>query len=829
MSRLPRRPHACGLLPFVAALLFVACGGGGDPTSTPTTTTPPTPPPTPAPTPVATSATATEGDRQTAAAGSAVPVAPTVVVRDQSGSVMAGVQVVFSVTAGGGSTEGATATTDAAGVARVGRWTLGPVGEQRLTARVGALTPVEFVATLVPGSEIFDVPVGPDSGTFEIRAAGLPSRGFPRRTPSGAFATASAWSVRLADSAVIPSLPAGFSVAGPALEIRGSTGLADQLLTLNVPLPRVPGRRVVLALRDPVRGVLDIMPMVARSDSTARVLTLHLDGSRLIGPTSGTASRPGTVAAQTVPVAQIVPIALPPTLPTVGPVITPETERWPVQEYGTYYQPDGHGPAIPLVETVASADGGAPLGGIVRALSQPGLYAEIAPIGLLSELTERISSSTNTVVREVAAQLQLLTKSERDALVHDQAAAALAIGQRAVTLAFLPAGGGDPTYGTGVAASGSNLGLLQPASSGVESVDFSAAQGYATLLSRATADEQARQTQQLAILSSMLVDKSSVEQMLSNLRSHDRLTGPARDASNDAIAPRADLTLPRLSLSERLGVSTGVTRGGSVAVRSPLSTLGVEFPGVQGLTAAFLESTQESLTAAAGATVPLGDLLGRVFSTPGTRTRVVITSVATINGQTRQIAAFVLELVDAPFRVAPDTTFFDGTVPAVTLTASIPEPPAGYRVRWPWGDGNSPVQVGSPSATHQYAEERDYTIVATLRDQDGVTLATDTAYARAGRPYWRLTSMTDPDGFLEVGEPGESPTYDLLARVLAAPTSGLLAIDAPDSTSTVLRLRVLTAAVGDTTQCRSPPRGGSGWGSPPPSPPASGRGSPAGR
>src|SRR5439155_7392950 len=44
---------------------------------------------------------------------------------DLNGRPVAGVQVTFSVTAGGGSITGATQVTDANGVATVGTWTLG--------------------------------------------------------------------------------------------------------------------------------------------------------------------------------------------------------------------------------------------------------------------------------------------------------------------------------------------------------------------------------------------------------------------------------------------------------------------------------------------------------------------------------------------------------------------------------------------------------------------------------------------------------------------------------------------------------------------------------
>jgi adhesin/invasin len=96
------------------------------------------------------------GDQQTAPAGTAVPVAPTVVVRDAAGTPVPGVPVRFSVTAGGGSVSGGETTTGAEGTAAVGTWTLGPgIGSNTLRAEADASgvsgNPVTFTATAVAG------------------------------------------------------------------------------------------------------------------------------------------------------------------------------------------------------------------------------------------------------------------------------------------------------------------------------------------------------------------------------------------------------------------------------------------------------------------------------------------------------------------------------------------------------------------------------------------------------------------------------------------------------------------------------------------------------
>ena len=118
------------------------------------------------------SITKTAGDNQTASAGSAVTVAPSVVVKDASGNVVPGVTVTFAVASGGGGITGATATTDASGAASVGSWTLGSAaGANTLTATAGTAS-VTFTATGVAAAGAKIIPV---SGLPTSITVGVPS------------------------------------------------------------------------------------------------------------------------------------------------------------------------------------------------------------------------------------------------------------------------------------------------------------------------------------------------------------------------------------------------------------------------------------------------------------------------------------------------------------------------------------------------------------------------------------------------------------------------------------------------------------------------------
>jgi len=88
------------------------------------------------------------GDGQSVPIGTVVPIAPSVRVLDAYGNPIAGMLVTFTPDALGGIVTAGTPTTNGAGVATVGSWTLGGVvGTQSLTVSAGSLTPVAFTAT----------------------------------------------------------------------------------------------------------------------------------------------------------------------------------------------------------------------------------------------------------------------------------------------------------------------------------------------------------------------------------------------------------------------------------------------------------------------------------------------------------------------------------------------------------------------------------------------------------------------------------------------------------------------------------------------------------
>jgi adhesin/invasin len=115
------------------------------------------------------------GNLQTALAATAVATAPAARVTDPQGNPVPGIPVEFAVAQGGGTVTGATATTDANGVATLGSWTLGPVAAiNALTATVTGLTPVQFLALGTGTNGAFTLAIGTGNGQTTLAGTAVP-------------------------------------------------------------------------------------------------------------------------------------------------------------------------------------------------------------------------------------------------------------------------------------------------------------------------------------------------------------------------------------------------------------------------------------------------------------------------------------------------------------------------------------------------------------------------------------------------------------------------------------------------------------------------------
>jgi hypothetical protein len=104
------------------------------------------------------------GDNQSAVVGQPVPIAPAVIVRDESDNPVSGVDVEFEVIGGGGTVTPTVVTSGANGIATVTSWTLGLTAEANtMTATATGLNTVTFSATATAAITTIDLSAVPAS------------------------------------------------------------------------------------------------------------------------------------------------------------------------------------------------------------------------------------------------------------------------------------------------------------------------------------------------------------------------------------------------------------------------------------------------------------------------------------------------------------------------------------------------------------------------------------------------------------------------------------------------------------------------------------------
>lgn len=157
------------------------------------------------------------GDGQSAPKGSPVAIQPSVLVTDYYDNPVAGVEVAFAVTSGGGSISPlSTVFTDVDGVAALTSWTLGnTLGTNSLTATVDGLTgsPVTFTATAIAIRQAPQVLSAPITNINIDQATNI----------DVSLTTAGYWAVFAFSDGGAPQLIASISDGGPS-DLSSSSG-----------------------------------------------------------------------------------------------------------------------------------------------------------------------------------------------------------------------------------------------------------------------------------------------------------------------------------------------------------------------------------------------------------------------------------------------------------------------------------------------------------------------------------------------------------------------------------------------------------------------------
>jgi adhesin/invasin len=290
------------------------------------------------------------GDNLTAPTATATAIAPSVIVRDSAGNLIPGVTVTFAVTSGAGTITNGSATTNAAGIAAAGSWTLGSVaGANSLTATVAGLPAVTFTATAtapVPadiavsggngqtgqsGSAVATRPSvvvttaagQPAAGvsvTFAVSSGGGTITGASQTTDASGVATVGSWTLGAAGTNTLVATVSGVGTVTFSATAAGSVAAAVAIVTqpsgapVNIVLTtapvveirdaagvRVPGAANVISATLSGGGTLSGTTTVAAIDGVATFSDLKVNaaGSYTLTFTSGTLS-PVTSASFTI-------------------------------------------------------------------------------------------------------------------------------------------------------------------------------------------------------------------------------------------------------------------------------------------------------------------------------------------------------------------------------------------------------------------------------------------------------------------------------------------------------------------------------------------------
>ncbi len=657
-----------------------------------------------------------------------------------------------------------------------------------------------FQATIQAGTELLDVSIPTGGGTYEITTANHPYRGLKLTVPSGALTTPGSWQLRVLPNAAPPTLPAGYQVAGPILEVTTEQPRLDDVIILEIPVTVPTGRGVVIAFHDPVRRVTEVVPTVGRTATSIRVATTHLRADLLLGPTPS--SFVAMMSSRLLPgIGQLIPIEFPLPMPEVPAVMNPADDRWPVAEHGSAQFPEGHGAAIAGLEALNFALDGPQLTTLVKRLEEPGFYGEAAPLGAVVTGHERIFEGLSNILNTLNEELRKMPKPERDDLVSQAMTANLAM-RGATPAAMTTAANGQVAFGTAFASTGGTLQIVNHAKAQALTVGRNPATGFTPQQVRTTADGPDRETDGITPVNSLVLVYEKLGDLLRNLQQLPTISPAARAVLNKAMAEQAGL--PAVPLETQVGTSGGwePTPEDQVVIRSKAVTLRI--PTLSGGVMINFPTSGAEIVRSNTSTVGL-DAPGLNDLPQSTSTPVVVSPFVSIAGRLKQMSAHVLDAVRAEFKVEPETVELEDDL-EVSFEASIPMPPAGgYRIRWEWDDGNTTESLSLPTATHTYEASGNYRVIATLLSMTRNVLAADTVEVGSqAAPYWRLTSFADQDDLLDIGNPGESgEIYDVLSRAVAVPGAGLIAID-PQGAGTVLRLRVLPTATWSTANCCPP-------------------------
>lgn len=151
------------------------------------------------------------------------------------------------------------------------------------------------VVPLSPIDVVVDqVAMGQGGGTVRVTKAASPLRGLTISVPTGAYPGATTWSVAEMRE-VRPVLPGRVRQVGPTIRIGNGQAVAAIPFTMAIPIRVAADSGVAAFLRDPASGTLELLPVVARTDTSLIVITRHVNGAEMALPQTASLRARSTV------------------------------------------------------------------------------------------------------------------------------------------------------------------------------------------------------------------------------------------------------------------------------------------------------------------------------------------------------------------------------------------------------------------------------------------------------------------------------------------------------------------------------------------------------
>jgi adhesin/invasin len=240
------------------------------------------------------------GNGQSAAVGTAVAVPPSVIVRDQFGNAVDGINVTFTVTNGGGTispASPATIATNASGIAALASWTLGTTtgtDNNTLSATSAGLTgsPVGFTASAT---------VGAPSAAQSSVTAGSPITACASSCTSPTTASAITVTVRDVFNNPIAGAPVSWSATGSGNTVTSGSGTTDGAGVFNLGRlsSTVAQSKTITAVVNPGPGQVTITqqpPVIVNAAAPNAGTSTLAAGTATIGACSGSCVAGGTAS-----------------------------------------------------------------------------------------------------------------------------------------------------------------------------------------------------------------------------------------------------------------------------------------------------------------------------------------------------------------------------------------------------------------------------------------------------------------------------------------------------------------------------------------------------